>query len=279
MNDSVSRQVLLLGSAASGKSTLLIQLHGRLKRGHGALRARGAPRTLAPIEAGLKRLEQGLAVEHTPKGTDVVLDLPAQSATGTPLNVALPEYAGEDLQTVTQHRRIPDTWRTLARSTDRWLLLLRLSQQPELPDVVTKPIGVLAQTPTKDGSNADVLPLDMWATELLQVLLYARGSDATAARSRPELALVLSCWDELQLADGTSPPTVAAQRLALLDAYCRSNWPRDAYAVYGLSAQGQALDRRKPSDTYVDCGPQAMGWIVLPDGTRHSDLTRLLAPE
>jgi len=268
--------VLLLGPASAGKTTLLVQLHGRLGRGDGVLRSRGAPKTLEPIEAGLARLQQGLPVEHTPKGTEVELDLPAATGSGDPFDIRLPEYAGEDLETVMRERRLPEQWRNLASKSDRWLLILRPSQQPALLDVINKPIGLLAQGTNEEG-QLDALPLDMWAVELLQTLIYARRLGGVAG-DPPTLGIIISCWDELDVPPGTTPSAVAAERLSLLSSFARATWPPSGLTIYGLSAQGQPLDRDRPNEDFLDQGPGAMGWVVLPDGKNTSDLTVLACP-
>lgn len=275
-----ARNVLLLGVRDSGKTTLLVQLQGRIDAARGHLRSRGAPRTLGPIEAGLKRLQQGLAVEHTPKRTEVELDLPAQTVGGQALDIALPDYAGEDLEALMRLRRLPEHWRELARNADRWLVVVRLSKHLDLPDIVSKPIGDLAQAsaaePVED-EPLDVLPIDMWAVELLQVLTYARQRK-DGAEHKPSLGLVLSCWDELNISEDTVPSALAAEKLALLHAYCQANWTVSEYAVYGVSAQGRMLDKTTPDEEFLDKGPQAMGWLVQPDGSRTDDLTLLTLP-
>jgi hypothetical protein len=278
MNSSrTTSQVLLLGLADSGKTTYLIQFFGRLKSGSGELRTRGAPRDLSRIEAGLSRLNQGLTVEHTPVGHEFTQILPAQNRLGTPVEIALPDYSGEDLRSVVKTRRLPVRWRELARTAEHWLLLTRLSQQARRPDVLTSPVGVLATKAWTDKeADPDQLPLDMWGVELLQILWYARA-EIGGNRVRPRMTLVLSCWDELDDVEGKLPRDVAHERLALLDSYCSTHWPSDKYRVIGLSSQGTPLDRQRPSEDFVDRGPEHMGWLILPDGSRDPDLTLLAA--
>jgi len=277
MNVEAPTRVLVLGNAYAGKTTFLVQLHGRIAAGQGGLRARGAPSSLTAIEEGFKQLQQGVAVKHTAHGTDVTLALPAVTSDGDEVDIVVPDYAGEDLGRVVNDRRIPLRWRAEAAAADRWLLLIRLSKHAELPDVLSRPIGELAEapeeTPPVDGLT---LPADMWAVELLQSLLYWREQD-TAARGRPvDLTLVLSCWDEL----GETPPRpemLAEQRLALLVNFCRARLGASRFRIVGMSAQGHELDDDRPAADYLDEGPQRMGWLVQADGTRDTDLTRLVA--
>jgi len=202
-------QVLMLGLAGSGKTTLLIQLFGRLQANPGALRLRESPRNLTRLQAGLARLNQGLPVQHTPTGDEFVQLLPAENPVGAPTDLAVPDYSGEDLRKVVTERRLPERWRELATGSERWVLLMRLSQHPQRPDVLSKPLGTLvveAQRTAK-GEDPDQLPLDMWGVELLQMLQYARSE---IGRPRPRLSLVISCWDELEGADATPPRATCA---------------------------------------------------------------------
>lgn len=279
MTSETSERVLLLGLADSGKTTLLIQFFGRLKSGRARLVARGAPDNLTRIEAGLARLNQGLPVEHTPVGDEFTQALPAQTAAGSAIEIELPDYSGEDLKKMVKERRMTQRWRDLAASCSHWVLLIRLAQQVRRPDVLTNPIGAVAMKASneKDGDR-DQLPVDMWGVELLQMLCYARA-EISAVKTPPRLTLALSCWDELEDVDGLTPVAVARERLALLDSYCRAVWPAGAYAVIGLSSQGQTLDTKHPSDEFIDKGPEEMGWLVLADGSCVKDLTLIAGVE
>lgn len=270
--------VLLLGKAAAGKTTLLAQLHGRLQAGEGQLRMLRAPASLKPIQDALERLEQGVAVEHTPQSANFVQVLHAVDQAGHPVDMSLPDYAGETLADVVTRRRIPSVWRERIHSTRHWILLLRLSQQPELPDVVSRPIAAaqVSTGPKQATPSAPELPLDLWTVELLQILLYVRRADG-APQPLPRLTIAISCWDELNLPDGAMPARILEDRAPLVSSFCAAHWPPSALCVAGLSAQGQSLHKDEETPAFVDSGPQQLGWLVAPDGARDPDLTRLLA--
>jgi hypothetical protein len=186
-NSSPSGQtILLLGGADTGKTTLLVQLYGRIISGNSHLKPRGTAASLTAIEHAYRRLQQGLAVEHTAHGTDVVQVLPGTDRAGGDLDVVVSDYAGEDLRRTIDDRNISPRWREQASTSDHWVLLIRLAKHPQLHDILTRPIGELAwravQTPADIGPDA--LPVDMWAVELLQALLYARSVEGAKDRSQ-----------------------------------------------------------------------------------------------
>jgi len=271
-------QVLVLGGPSVGKSTFLMQLFGRVASGECSLSLRAAPDSLTAINDGWKRLQQGLPATHTPHGTDSVQTLPAADTNGRRLDVRVPEYAGEDLRRVWDAHRLSERWETLARESDHWVVLIRLSQHPDIPDLISRPIGEIASvaaTPS-DGDDGQALPIDMLTVELLQILQHGRAQAGISDERQLRVTLALSCWDELGLDAGARPSSVASERLALLDSYCRAVWG-SRYRVLGLSSQGRALTESEPADDFIDYGPQKMGWLVNEDGSQNPDLTMLLA--
>lgn len=277
MTTATGRAVLVLGGAGAGKTTFLVQLHGRMSAGASALKARQAAASLAPIEEAYRRLQQGKAVGHTAQGTDVTLEVPAVDSQGRSVDILIPDYAGEDLLRAVVDRTFPTRWRNAATEAAEWLMLIRLTKHTLLPDVLTRPIGELAWGSIDEPSAGPLaLPSDMATVELLQALLYARGQEERGERSLPRLTIALSCWDELHdVAEGVRPGDVLAERAALIDSFCRATWG-NGYQVMGLSAQGCALDDAQPAADFLDNGPERMGWMVTPDGTRNPDLTLVI---
>ena len=274
---SQNSRVLVLGGPSCGKSTFLMQLYGRAASGECQLTNHSAPESLSAISDGWKRLQRGLPPAHTPHGTDSSLTLSTVDKLGRHLDVTIPDYAGEDLQVIGNSRRVSDRWRDLASASRHWILLVRLSQYPDIPDLVSRPVGELASAaPARldEGAN-EALPVDMLTVELLQILRHIRTQTVrpTAALS---ITLVLSCWDELNLPLGTAPSDVAYNRLSLVDSFCRARLGSE-YRVLGLSAQGRPLFEASPDEEFVDSGPHKMGWMVREDGTLDSDLTKLIA--
>lgn len=269
-------QVLVLGGAGTGKTTLLLQLYGRVFDGDSTLTLREAVKSMAAISDGWERLQSGRPVRHTPHGADATLTLPLRDLSGHEFDVTVPDYAGEDLRRVGDALRLPDRWRDLAISSDHWIVLIRLSQYPDIPDLVAKPVGELASVALASPAGVDpqTLPIDMFTVELLQLLQHGRAQGSPVSDLR--VTVVLSCWDEIELPKGTAPGTVVAERLALLDSYCSMTFG-DSYRVVGLSSQGRELTDGEPDEQFIDEGPEAMGWLIDEEGTQDSDLTKLIA--
>ncbi|MBS2938538.1 hypothetical protein KDN32_12380 [Nocardioides sp. J2M5] len=274
-----SGQVLVLGGPDSGKSTYLLQLYGRVFDGDGQMQLRGAVDSLVAIKDGLARLATGRPAAHTANGTETSLTLPlVENHTGREWDITVPDYAGEDLRRVGDSLRLPDRWRDLAATSDHWVVMVRLSLHPDMPDLVSRPVGELASASAERAAGADVqkLPIDMFLVELLQLLQHGRTQLEVTNDLRVTVAL--SCWDELGYPDDTMPSQVIRNQLALLDSYCTTTFgPR--YRVLGLSAQGRALTEANPDVEFIDEGPSAMGWLVSEDGARDPDLTKLIAVE
>lgn len=272
--------ILVLGGPSSGKSTFLMQLYGRAASGECRLTIRSAPTSLSAVSDGWKRLQQGLPPAHTPHGTDTVLTLEMVDQDNRHVDITIPDYAGEDLQRMGDARRVSERWQALASTSDHWVVMVRLSQYPDIPDLISKPIGELASADhVINDAGAHALPLDLLTVEVLQVLQHARLVAAVPPRRPLRLTLALSCWDELNLPDSTKPADIAYQRLALLDSYCRARWASSDYRVVGLSSQGRTLSDDEPAEEFIDFGPQTMGWLIDDTGARDPDLTKLLAAE
>ncbi|MNY02214.1 hypothetical protein D3C86_1347790 [compost metagenome] len=112
--------------------------------------------------------------------------------------------------------------------------------------------------------------------ELLQMLIFASGRSTFQTLSEPRLAVVLSCWDEL---DGAGTPEEEfASRLPLLDAFVRSTWKQGSWSVWGLSSLGRPLDQNLRDSEFAQKGPEHFGYVVPPGNTyKDPDLTAMIA--
>jgi hypothetical protein len=101
--------------------------------------------------------------------------------------------------------------------------------EPEAP-----PVGEAAQeTPPVEWTPA-AAPTQVQLVELLQFLLRIPFRDR-----QMRLAVVISAWD---LVNGTTPGKWLSDRLPLLDQFIESNSGRLPFRIFGVSAQGGAIN-------------------------------------
>jgi len=258
--------ILLIGESGVGKTHYGAQLLRRLMNGDGRLRMNGAATNLEPFEAALDSLNEGRAAGHTATSIYVDSVWPIIDADGHKAELVWPEYGGEQIKTIIESRRVPDTWQTRIGAADAWLLLIRLQQTRIGDDIFSRPLENLRGSST---DNREVQPSDQARLiELLQMFLFAGGLSGRSDRL-PRLGVLLTCWDEAAIE--TTPEEALNERLPLLAAFLRSTWKTPL--IMGLSALERPLSPTARDMDYVSQGPEHFGYIIRPDGTRSNDLT------
>lgn len=295
MTDPHTHSILIVGGPNSGKTVYAGQLFGRLSAGGSKLQLRSQPDDLSLFAEGYDRLSAGLAPDHTELTARDDVTLALEDAEGRPIDVVYPDYGGEQVRDMIDLRRVSDEWAERIRASTVWLFFVRLDHQSEPRDAVSSPPGPTLPASEGPSPEADAEPTHNDSTdaegdppvqkladqartvEALQLLLHVYGASTVAPLAAPPLVVVLSCWDEMDDAKpGDLPAHVLARRLPLVDAFVRANWRPEARAVYGLSAQGKAFKDDEPDADFIERGPEAMGFAVLPDGSEEKDLTVLL---
>ncbi len=272
--------VLVLGGSGVGKTHYVGQLLGRLRHDRkGKLRIRpGGVEDLSKVEEVLACLEEGRAAGHTPAATWTGIRCELETSDGTEVLLEWPEYAGERLFSIVERRLLPSEWRASIDKATGWLLFLRPTTLKLFEDLLTRPTGIApehthAAETAVDGSGWDDRARYV---ELLQMFLFAAGQSTFRMASAPRLAIVLSCWDELN--DKSTPEDFLSNRLPLLDSFVRSNWEPGAWSAWGLSSLGQALCQKKRDVEFAAQGPENFGYVIPPLCTHEDkDLTAPVA--
>ena len=272
--------ILVLGGPGAGKTHYAGQLLGRLRHDRqGKLRLRhGGVKDLSKLEEVLACLEEGRAAGHTPAETWTGIRCELETRDGTRVLLEWPEYAGERLFSIVERRLIPREWRVSAESATGWILIVRPSTLQLYEDLIERPTGISPQHTTSTGNSIHGRGWDDRAryVELLQMLIFTAGRSTSRAISRPRLAILLSCWDELE--EPSTPETVLADRLTLLDAFVRSTWVDSAWSLWGLSSLGRRLSQNERDQEYAAEGPERFGYVIPPGSTEQvSDLTAPVA--
>lgn len=264
-------KIAVFGESNVGKSHFGAQLIGRLNAETGALRMRGAAADLGAFEEVAQSLSSGVPGAHTSAGTYTETLLPVQSD-GTAIDLNWPDYAGEQVSQLLHERRVPTSWQQRVETADGWILIVRPKHVPLGHDIFSKPLSDLQAS--RSGGTVECSP-QARLVELLQMLAYT--SRARTGRRKPALAVLLSCWDELEEPQGTTPSDVLGKNLPMLADYIRNNWSEQRRIVLGLSATGVALTKASPNQDFIYKGAEAMGWVVDADGQHSPDLTLPIA--
>ena len=270
------QRLLLLGEYDVGKSHFGGQLLGRLNREQGALRMVGAPPTLGPFETVLNRLNGGRAAPHTPQSQYVESIWPLADGAGRQLQLHWPDYGGEQLGAIRRERAMPQAWRDRICRTTGWIVMIRVAHHQLSDDIFTRPLA----KPGKERSAPDTFAMSSQAqvVDLLQWMMFVRGTGTLAPVATPPLTLLLSCWDELPRAEQAMPPCdVLRARMPMVAAFLEANWQAGAHHVLGVSALERPLSEEQVDEEFIDRGPEAFGYVVLEDGSHDPDLTLAIA--
>lgn len=273
--------VLVLGGSGAGKTHYAGQLLGRMRHERsGRLRVRpGGVDDLLKLEEVLSCLEEGQAAGHTPTETWTGIRCELETDDGTAVVLEWPEYAGERLFAIVDHRMMPDEWRRSVNSASGWLLFIRPSTLKLYEDLLVRPTDVEPQHADSPAATVEGTGWDDRAryVELLQMFLFAVGQSTYEPVEVPRLAVVLSCWDELN-GEKITPEQLLAERLPLLHAFIRSTWRDGAWSVWGLSSLGRALRNDEPDEDFRTHGPENFGYVLRPGATTQDrDLTSPVA--
>ena len=272
--------VLVLGGPSAGKTHYAGQFLGRLRHDRqGKLRLRsGGVDDLTKLEEVLACLEEGRSAGHTSGKTWSTIRCELETCDGTPAVVEWPEYAGERLLSIVDQRLIPPEWHISVDSATAWLLFVRPSTLQRYEYLLERPSGI---SPQSTDTGDTLISGPAWDdraryVELLQMLLFIARRSTLQLISHPRLAIVLSCWDELECP--TTPEDVFADRLTLLDAFVRNTWESGAWSLWGLSSLGRELSSDSADQEYAARGPENFGYVIPPGRTEPiSDLTAPVA--
>jgi Double-GTPase 1 len=268
---------LVLGGYSAGKTHFGAQLLSRLHSRSCELELRGAAQNLSLFEGALARLADGMTSEHTPGHLYGSLRIPALSKHGVPMDLIWPEYGGEQLDKVMKERKMPPEWRDRVKESNHWVLMIRLLHTKRQDDLFNRPSTVEPETndegATPKSSSAAKWPNQALLIEFVQMLLFAHGSGVTRKLQSPRLLVLLSCWDEIPNSEAATPRETLKEYLPLFNSFLAANWEKESLLIYGLSSLSKSLKADDPDPEYQEKGPEAFGFVVLPDGNKDSDLT------
>lgn len=236
----------------------------------------GAPPTLGPYETVLARINSGRAAPHTPENTYIESRWPLADRAGRTVELEWPDYGGEQLHSIRKNRSMSRAWRERIMEADGWIVMVRIAHHQLSDDIFSRPLA----EPGKERQPVDAFVISPQAqlVDFLQWLMIVRGSGTLVPLPTPPIELLLSCWDELPDRERSKPPLEVLQtRMPMVAAFVATNWQSDAVRIVGLSSLERTLSEDVVDAEFVDCGPEAFGYVVLPDGRHDEDLTLAIA--
>ena len=261
--------ILLLGESDVGKTHYGAQVLRRLNGGRGAFELVNGE-NLRPFKTALDKISQGLSAPHTPYAeySESTWRLRRRSD-GSTMDLIWPDYGGEQISGMIDGKSLPATWREKLLKSSGWIFMVRPSRVPLPEDILTRAVSL----PAVDDTGSLTLSPQSKLVELLQMLQFKRQSYFEHEGMLPPLAVLLSCYDELNTEQ--PPRNYSRAQLPMLDQYLSSRWPAGRLRFFAVSPLGQALSNILPNDAYAASGPETRGFVIDEDGFQTDDL---LAP-
>lgn len=275
MNNPTENSVLIIGGPNAGKTHFGGQLYGRLisRKFNYKISPNNLPADLTIFEDVINKLAEGKRAGHTEASANRNIELKINDENDNSVVFTFPDYAGEQVNSIVDNRRINTIWKQYIEQSSSWMLFIRLDDLKPLEDIINKGIPEPDELKKRNAPPPPVKVSDAaHFVELLQILLYMKGIPSLNKINKPNLTIVLSCWDIQNLPDNTLPFQVLKQRLPLLYNFLKNTWREKSLSIIGLSSTGKTLTD-EADEEYIDKTPIKFGYIINPNGIKEEDLT------
>lgn len=275
MDKTAKNNVLIIGGPNAGKTHFGGQLYGRLNSRLFSYKIdpQHRPADLTIFQEVIDRLSEGKRAGHTEASANRNIELKVSDESNNEVVFAFPDYAGEQVNFIIDNRRINTIWKQYIDSSSSWLLFVRLDDVQEIEDIINRGIPSAEEIQKRNSTTPPVKISDAaHFVELLQMLLYIKGIPSLIKINKPNLTIVLSCWDILKLPEGTIPIDVLKVRMPLLYHFVKNTWSENALSIIGLSSTEKTLTD-EADEEYIDKSPINFGYIINSKGEKQKDLT------
>ena len=235
--------------------------------------SKNRPSDLSIFEDARNNLYNGKRAVHTEAGANRSIELKITNEKNSEIVFTFPDYAGEQITSIVENRRVNDLWKDYIEKSSSWVLFIRLNDLISLEDIVNKGIPSPEEIQKRNSQPPPVkISETAFFVELLQTLAYIKGLSTFNQIEKPNLTVVLSCWDELNLPKDKVPSILLQERLPMLFDFLNNNWQKKSLSIIGLSSTEKSLTD-EPDDDYIDQEPINFGYIINKTGERQKDLT------
>lgn len=270
--------ILIIGGPNTGKTHFGIQLYERInsRQFEFKIDPQNRPSDLSIFEDGLKNIYNGKRAAHTEASANRSIELKITDEKNSEVKLAFPDYAGEQITSIVDNRKVNDLWLDYIENSTSWVFFIRLKELTILEDIVNKGIPSAEEIQKRNSQPPPVkISEAAFYVELIQTLAYIKGLSTFSPIVQPNLTVVLSCWDELDLAEDQVPSTLLQERLPMLFDFLNNNWQNESLSIIGLSSTEKSLTD-DPDDDFMDKEPINFGFFVDKGGSRNKDLTSLI---
>lgn len=270
--------ILIIGGPNTGKTHFGIQLYERInsRQFEFKIDPENRPSDLTIFEDGLKNIYNGKRAAHTEASANRSIELKITDIKNSEVKLAFPDYAGEQITSIVDNRKVNDLWQDYIENSTSWVLFIRLNELTTLEDIVNKGIPSAEEIQKRNSQPPPVkISEAAFYVELIQTLAYIKGLSTFSPIVEPNLTVVLSCWDELDLPEDQAPSTLLQERLPMLFDFLNNNWQNKSLSIIGLSSTEKSLTD-DPDDDFMDKEPINFGYFVDKGGSRNKDLTGLI---
>lgn len=270
--------ILIIGGPNTGKTHFGIQLYERInsRQFEFKIDPQNRPSDLSIFEDGLKNIYNGKRAAHTEASANRSIELKITDEKNSEVKLAFPDYAGEQITSIVDNRKVNDLWQDYIKNSTSWVLFIRLNELTTLEDIVNKGIPSAEEIQKRNSQPPPVkISEAAFYVELIQTLAYIKGLSTYSPIVEPNLTVVLSCWDELDLPEDQVPSTLLQERLPMLFDFLNNNWQNESLSIIGLSSTEKSLTD-DPDEDFMDKEPINFGYFVDKGGSRNKDLTSLI---
>ena len=275
MNDIEKHNILIIGGPNTGKTHFGAQLYERINssRFEFKIDTSNRPSDLSIFQDAINNLYNGKRAAHTETGANRSIELIITDEKNSEVKLAFPDYAGEQITSIVDNRKVDDLWQEYIKNSTSWVLFIRLNELTPLEDIVNKGIPSAEEIQKRNSQPPPVKVSEAaFYVELLQTLAYIKGLSTFSPISQPNITVVLSCWDELEIPEGKVPSTLLQERLPMLFDFLNNNWQNESLSVIGLSSTERSLTD-EPDDEFIDKEPINFGYYINNKGDSQRDLT------
>jgi Double-GTPase 1 len=279
MGNSTDNKILIIGGPNAGKTHFGGQLYGRLnnKGFKYKISPNNRPSDITIFEDVLNKLSNGQRADHTEASANRNIELIINGENGESVTLSFPDYAGEQVKMIVETRRVNSLWKGYIDNSTSWLLFVRLDTIEQIEDIVNRGMPSPEEIAKRNKQTPPVKISDAaHFVELLQILLYAKGISSLNKIEKPNLTVVLSCWDilidELKLSNDKVPAILLQEKVPMLYNFISNNWKEESLSIIGLSSTEKTLTD-EADDDYIDLTPIKFGYFIDSDGRKERDLT------